>query len=586
VVSSTIDVQGLGGRIVDVEVVTSITHTWSSDLDITLRSPDGTVVTLTTDNGLGYDNVFNGTHWNDRANASSGQLPYVTNAGVASDHPYADLVLASPLSPEEPLAEFANLVPEGTWTLTISDDTAPDGGSLDGWSLVIRTLPSVFVVDPLFSNLTPSVIPSGPAVISSTIEFPAGGRPTYIGSVRVTTNITHTSAADLDITLTSPAGTVVTLTTDNGGSNDNVFAGTVWDDTADFLGQVPYTSNEGLATDHPYANLTLASPLAPEEPLSAFVGEAAAGTWTLTISDDQAGESGLLTSWDLGLRIFWECRSKGGLDFDRADDLILRNVTTNQHVMWFMNGVVRASSATLTPAPAPTQQVVGADEFFPLVGQSDLVLHDGVTGQVEFWPMDGATRVGAAVPLAGAAPLGLDWKLVATGDFNHDGQADLVWRNLTTQDLVIWTLGEGTAPATQRTGSIVPNPPKAVNANWEVVAALDFDHDNNRDLLWYNANSGKIVMWFMDPNVVRISGTFTSPDSAGNANWRVVAASDYGPPAEGDALPDIVWRNVTSGRLVVWHMDGGTSPPTRISGGFTSPDSPTNPLDWTVVGPR
>src|SRR4051812_25840644 len=34
------------------------------------------------------------------------------------------------------------------------------------------------------------------------------------------------------MTVTSPAGTVVTLTTDNGGSHDNVFAGTRWDDSA------------------------------------------------------------------------------------------------------------------------------------------------------------------------------------------------------------------------------------------------------------------------------------------------------------------------------------------------------------------
>ena len=71
----------------------------------------------------------------------------------------------------------------------------------------------------------------------------------------------------------------------------------------------------------------------------------------------------------------------------------------------------------------------------------------------------------------------------------------------------------------------------------------------------------------------------------------MVAAGDYGPTpgllGGSDGRPDIVWRNETSGKLVVWFMDGGSSPPTRLSGGFTTPDSPQpDPLGWNVVGPR
>ena len=49
--TSTINPTGLGGTILDVDVTTNIAHTFAADLDITLTSPAGTVVTLTTDNG-------------------------------------------------------------------------------------------------------------------------------------------------------------------------------------------------------------------------------------------------------------------------------------------------------------------------------------------------------------------------------------------------------------------------------------------------------------------------------------------------------------------------------------------------------
>src|SRR6185436_5243127 len=139
-----------------------------------------------------------------------------------------------------------------------------------------------------FTQSTPLAMPTGPAVDTSTLVVSGAGP--YLFDLDLTTFITHTFAADLDITLTSPAGTVVTLTTDNGAGTDDVFLGTVWDDDANPGGQVPYTTNNGLVTDQAYVNLTTATPLVPEEAMGAFIGEDPNGTWTITISVDLAGD--------------------------------------------------------------------------------------------------------------------------------------------------------------------------------------------------------------------------------------------------------------------------------------------------------
>ncbi|OWY25213.1 T9SS C-terminal target domain-containing protein [Sphingobacteriales bacterium UPWRP_1] len=119
----------------------------------------------------------------------------------------------------------------------------------------------------------------------------------------MSTFITHTFNSDLDITLTSPAGTVVTITTDNGSSFDNVFNGTLWDDDADPGNPAPFAAATAAAnnvvTDRLYSNLVTATPLVPEEALSAFYGENPNGTWTLTIDDDLGGDTGTLNSWSL-----------------------------------------------------------------------------------------------------------------------------------------------------------------------------------------------------------------------------------------------------------------------------------------------
>ncbi len=316
VVTSTVVVSGAGPYLFDLDLTTNLTHTFAADLDITLMSPAGTIVTLTTDNGAGNDNVFNGTLWDDDANPA-GQVPYTTNAGLVTDHPYVNLTTATPLVVEEAMGAFIGENPNGTWTITISDDLAGDGGSLDSWSLAVTTFPSApTTATTTATQSTPTAIPTGPAVVTSTLVVAGAG--TSILDVDLTTFITHTFAADLDITLTSPAGTVVTLTTDNGAGNDNVFNGTVWDDDANPAGQVPYTTNNGLVTDHAYVNLTLASPLVPEEAMAAFIGEDPNGTWTITISDDLAGDGGSLDSWSLNIDTF-SCATLADLSITKTD---------------------------------------------------------------------------------------------------------------------------------------------------------------------------------------------------------------------------------------------------------------------------
>lgn len=287
-VTSTVTVSGAGTYLWDVDLTTFITHTFAADLDISITSPAGTIVTLTTDNGAGNDNVFNGTVWDDDANPG-GTVPYSANNGVVTDQTYANLTLASPLVPEGALGAFVGENPNGTWTITITDDLTGDTGSLGSWSLAVTTFPNAVIADaPVsVSQTTPTAIVDV-GVASSTLSF--AGLTNRICRARVTTNITHTFAADMDITLTSPAGTVVTLTTDNGAGNDNVFNGTLWDDDA-----------ASRATDNVYANLVTATPLVVEEAMSAFLGEDGNGTWTLTVSDDLTGDTGSIDNWSVEL---------------------------------------------------------------------------------------------------------------------------------------------------------------------------------------------------------------------------------------------------------------------------------------------
>ncbi len=235
----------------------------------------------------------------------------------------------------------------------------------------------------------------------------------------------------------------------------------------------------------------------------------------------------------------------------------------------FHQGMRRTSQSfwrAYPDAPTTASALVGVDDFFGAL-RADLVYRDTVTG-VAYVNLNAIT---------GAPTLPLNWKISATGDFNADGKADILWRNTTSQKLVVWTMS-GQA----KIGNIIPSPAQAVDANWEVAAAVDFNGDGNRDLLWYNQTTGKLVLWFMDASVVRITGQFTNPASVGNNNWRVLAVGDYGKgPGGVYDTQDIVWQNDTSKKVVVWFMDLAGN---RTSGTFISPDTLAG--GWDLVGPR
>jgi hypothetical protein len=124
-----------------------------------------------------------------------------------------------------------------------------------------------------------------------------------IADLDVAIYLEHTYTPDLDIFLVSPTGTQIQLSTDNGFFEDldpacpceRVDFGildswTRFDDET-ITSQITATQSfdEVLPIYLPYAgNYT------PEQSLSAFDGQSTMGTWTLRITDDEAGDSGRL----------------------------------------------------------------------------------------------------------------------------------------------------------------------------------------------------------------------------------------------------------------------------------------------------
>jgi hypothetical protein len=117
------------------------------------------------------------------------------------------------------------------------------------------------------------------------------------------------------------------------------------------------------------------------------------------------------------------------------------------------------------------------------------------------------------------------WKIVSTGDFNRDGNTDVLWHNPNTGVLSVWLLNsQGIVIGTQTVGSIPPPPP------WRVVGAGDFNRDGNTDVLWHNPNTGVLSAWLLDSqgNVIRTQDLDWRCDAASgcSSQWTAVGITD------------------------------------------------------------
>ncbi len=321
--TSTLTVANAGPVLSDLDLFTDISHSYNEDIEMTLESPSGTSVTMTTGNGGANGDVFAGTTWDDDADPGN-QVPYSSvPVNIVTDHVFTDGVTVPRLVPEEAMSAFRGEDPNGQWTLAIRDTRpATDDGVLNSWSLALatRTTQEDHEAAPRFVFETRNPISAGH---NTGQMVPVGGVVSRISDISVGLKAPHTNSEDLEISLTSPAGTSTTLTTGNGNGADN-FADTVFDDRA---------GSPTIVTDYPFAPNVTPEQLVPEEAMGAFVGENPNGDWYLSVLDaNDNGLDGYLDSWSLTI-------TPSVCD----DEVLGLRAKVNRHLVkrWFIQAKIR-----------------------------------------------------------------------------------------------------------------------------------------------------------------------------------------------------------------------------------------------------
>jgi uncharacterized protein YjdB len=185
----------------------------------------------------------------------------------------------------------------------------------------------------------------------------------------------------------------------------------------------------------------------------------------------------------------WQIVGAADFNNDTQTDILWRNVSTGQNVLWYMNGADWSSSAELIPIPDQSWQIVGTGDFNNDT-HVDILWRNIADGTNVVWYMNGAEWSSSAV-LLGVGDL--DWQIVGTGDFNNDTHVDILWRYYGTGGSnVVWYMDNA---GWIGSAELIP----VADLNWQIMGTGDYNDDGNVDILWrYNGEGGTNVIWYMD----------------------------------------------------------------------------------------
>jgi hypothetical protein len=207
----------------------------------------------------------------------------------------------------------------------------------------------------------------------------------------------------------------------------------------------------------------------------------------------------------------WKIVGTGDFDNDTHVDILWRNSAGGMNVVWFMNGTAWSASAELLRVADLTWQIVGTGDFNH-DGHVDILWRNGSSGSNVVWYMNGTAWIGSAV-LLGVSDL--SWRIVGTGDFNRDGYVDILWRYSGAGGYnVVWYMNNATWMGS---AELIP----VGDPTWQIAGTGDYDNDGNIDILWrYYGTGGFNVIWYMNRVAWRESAELLPvPD----LTWRIVS---------------------------------------------------------------
>jgi uncharacterized protein YkwD len=186
----------------------------------------------------------------------------------------------------------------------------------------------------------------------------------------------------------------------------------------------------------------------------------------------------------------WEMQAVGDFNHDGSADLVWRHQDTGANVVWYLN------KNQFRQNPAAPKLGVDYEFFAPIRDRH--------------------------------------WQIKGAADFNSDGFDDLIWRNAATGENVVWFLQQtqfAHHPGVPQLGQDFVYLNSVIDRNWDIAATGYFNDDQQVDLVWRNQSTGQNIVWFLnettllvDPIAPKLGQDFAYLPELRDASWTIVGS--------------------------------------------------------------
>ncbi|MFC6081497.1 FG-GAP repeat domain-containing protein [Sphaerisporangium aureirubrum] len=258
----------------------------------------------------------------------------------------------------------------------------------------------------------------------------------------------------------------------------------------------------------------------------------------------------------------------GDFSGDGNADVLARNATTKDLHLYRGNGSGGFASGTgenISNNWSAFDTIFSPGDFNG-DGKTDILARNATTKDLHLYRGNGSGGFASGT----GENISNNWSAFDTifspGDFNGDGNADILARNATTKDLHLYR-GNGSGGFASGTGENISN-------NWSAFDTIfspgDFNGDGNADILARNATTKDLHLYRGNGSGGFASGTGENISNNWSAFDTIFSPGDF----NGDGKTDILARNATTKDLHLYRGNG--------TGGFASGTGENISNNWSA----
>jgi ELWxxDGT repeat protein len=183
-------------------------------------------------------------------------------------------------------------------------------------------------------------------------------------------------------------------------------------------------------------------------------------------------------------------------------------------------------------------------------GIADMLLHNKMGDEVTIWMLGANGTVTQAAALQQNGQIlrtqNTNWRVVGFADLDRDSALDIVWHNRESDEVGIWFMNQDGLNVREydylreANGQVL----KTNNVRWRVEGIGDFDGDGNIDLLFRLPESNQTA-------IVRLQGKTVFDKQLITSNSDVNLIVEQITDSDNNGTADIYWRNPVTNQVIV-----------------------------------